>query len=275
MRCSFTTISASSIAERLAGVDADEISQEIKTAIREKILGGRVLAVGCGSAALSPEIKVFMEEVLDQHLLIGYSSTEIAGGMIVADEHVLRPPVIDYKLLDVPELGYFNTDKPYPRGELAVKSSRFMAGYYNRPDLTATMFDEDGYYKTGDVMAEVGPDRLRYVDRRNNVIKLAQGEFVAVSRLEALYSTSPVIRQIYIYGNSERSFLLAVVVPTEDVVDAVGDPPVVPGDRPRQPPQRLRDSAGLSHREGAVQPRQWAAVRRRKVSAAHAQSPLR
>jgi fatty acid CoA ligase FadD9 len=27
-----------------------------------------------------------------------------------------RPPVIDYKLLDVPELGYFNTDKPYPRG---------------------------------------------------------------------------------------------------------------------------------------------------------------
>jgi fatty acid CoA ligase FadD9 len=197
----------------------DESADELITAIREQILGGRVLAVGCGSAALSPEIKVFMEAVLDQHLLIGYSSTEIAGGMIVADEHVLRPPVVDYKLLDVPELGYFNTDKPYPRGELAVKSSRFMAGYYNRPDLTATMFDADGYYKTGDIMAEVGPDQLRYVDRRNNVIKLSQGEFVAVSRLEALYSTSALIHQIYIYGTSERSFLLAVVVPTEDGVD--------------------------------------------------------
>jgi fatty acid CoA ligase FadD9 len=197
----------------------DESADELITAIREQILGGRVLAVGCGSAALSPEIKVFMEAVLDQHLLIGYSSTEIAGGMIVADEHVLRPPVVDYKLLDVPELGYFNTDKPYPRGELAVKSSRFMAGYYNRPDLTATMFDADGYYKTGDIMAEVGPDQLRYVDRRNNVIKLSQGEFVAVSRLEALYSTSALIHQIYIYGTSERSFLLAVVVPTADGVD--------------------------------------------------------
>lgn len=204
----------------IAGADADAAGAQITTAIREEILGGRVLAVGCGSAALSPEIKEFMEEVLDQHLLIGYSSTEIAGGMIVADEHVLRPPVIDYKLLDVPELGYFNTDKPYPRGELAVKSARFMAGYYNRPDLTATMFDDDGYYKTGDIMAEVGPDRLRYVDRRNNVIKLAQGEFVAVSRLEALYSTSPLIHQIYIYGNSARSFLLAVVVPTDGGVDA-------------------------------------------------------
>lgn len=204
----------------IAGADADAAGAQITTGIREEILGGRVLAVGCGSAALSPEIKEFMEEVLDQHLLIGYSSTEIAGGMIVADEHVLRPPVIGYKLLDVPELGYFNTDKPYPRGELAVKSARFMAGYYNRPDLTATMFDDDGYYKTGDIMAEVGPDRLRYVDRRNNVIKLAQGEFVAVSRLEALYSTSPLIHQIYIYGNSARSFLLAVVVPTDGGVDA-------------------------------------------------------
>ena len=203
----------------LAGRDPDEVANELKTAMREQILGGRVLAVGCGSASLAPEIKVFMEEVLDQHLMIGYSSTEIAGGMIVADEHVLRPPVIDYKLLDVPELGYFTSDKPYPRGELAVKSSRFMAGYYKRPDLTAEMFDDDGYYKTSDIMAEVGPDRLRYVDRRNNVLKLAQGEFVAVSRLEALYSTSPVIRQIYIYGNSERSFLLAVIVPTEELVN--------------------------------------------------------
>ncbi|RDH78585.1 NAD-dependent epimerase/dehydratase family protein [Mycolicibacterium moriokaense] len=199
----------------LAGADPDEAGEELRMRMRENVLGGRVLAVGCGSAALSPEIKEFMESVLDQHLLIGYSSTEIAGGMIVADEHVLRPPVIDYKLLDVPELGYFNTDKPFPRGELAVKSARFMAGYYKRPDLAAQMFDEDGYYRTGDVMAEVGPDRLRFVDRRNNVIKLSQGEFVAVSRLEALYSTSPLIHQIYVYGTSERSFLLAVVVPTD------------------------------------------------------------
>jgi fatty acid CoA ligase FadD9 len=205
----------------LAGADPDAAGAEITTAMREQLLGGRVLAVGCGSAALSPEIKAFMESVLDQHLMIGYSSTEIAGGMIVADEHVLRPPVIDYKLLDVPELGYFNTDKPYPRGELAVKSSRFMAGYYKRPDLTAVMFDDDGYYKTGDIMAEVGDDRLRFVDRRNNVIKLSQGEFVAVARLEALYSTSPLIRQIYIYGSSERSFLLAVVVLIDEVDEGV------------------------------------------------------
>ncbi len=205
----------------VAGADPDAAGAQLRTEMREKLLGGRVLAVGCGSAALSPEIKAFMEEVLDQHLMIGYSSSEIAGGMIVADEQVLRPPVIDYKLLDVPELGYFGTEKPYPRGELLVKSARFMAGYYNRPDLAAVMFDDEGYYKSGDIMAEVGPDRLRYVDRRNNVIKLSQGEFVAVSRLEALYATSPLIRQIYLYGSSERAFLLAVVVPIGELVVAL------------------------------------------------------
>src|SRR5947199_9939354 len=98
-----------------------------------------------------------MEEVLDQHLLIGYSSTEIAGGMIVADEQVLRPPVIDYKLLDVPELGYFNTDKPYPRGEMPVKSAGCMAGCYNRPRLTASTLREGRVYTTSRSEAAVGP----------------------------------------------------------------------------------------------------------------------
>jgi fatty acid CoA ligase FadD9 len=199
----------------IAGADPDEAGERLREDLRERVLGGRVLACGCGSAALSPEIKDFMVSVLDQHLMIGYSSTEIAGGMLLADEHVLRPPVIDYKLDDVPELGYFNTDKPYPRGELLVKSERFMAGYYKRPDLTATMYDADGYYRTGDIMAEVAPDRLRFVDRRNNVIKLSQGEFVAVARLEALYTKSPLVRQIYLYGSSERAFLLGIVVPTD------------------------------------------------------------
>ena len=90
-----------------------------------------------------------------------------------------RPPVIDYKLVDVPELGYFLTDQPHPRGELLVKTESLIPGYFKRPDVTAAMLDDDGYYKTGDVMAEIGPDQLVYVDRRSNVLKLSQGEWFA------------------------------------------------------------------------------------------------
>jgi fatty acid CoA ligase FadD9 len=101
---------------------------------------------------------------------------------------------------------------------LLVKSETLIPGYYKRPQVTAEVFDADGYYRTGDIMAETGPDQLVYVDRRNNVLKLAQGEFVTVSKLEILFGDSPLVRDIYIYGNSARSYLLAVVVPTEEAL---------------------------------------------------------
>jgi fatty acid CoA ligase FadD9 len=204
------------------GADPATVENDVKKEMREKMLGGRLMSVGCGSASLAPETYAFMESMLAMHMAIGYSATEIAGGTVLIDWKVQRPPVIDYKLADVPELGYFNTDKPHPRGELLVKSDRFMGGYYKRPETTAERFDGDGFYRTGDIMAELGPDHLMYLDRRNNVVKLSQGEFVAISRLEALYSHSPAIRQIYIYGNSERAYLLAVVVPTDELFAELG-----------------------------------------------------
>ena len=91
-------------------------------------------------------------------------------------------------------------------------------GYYKRPEVTADVFDADGYYRTGDIVAELGPDQLQYVDRRNFVLKLSQGEFVTTSKLEPVFETSPLVRQIYIYGNSARSYLLAVIVPTADAL---------------------------------------------------------
>ena len=115
-----------------------------------------------------------------------------------------------------------STDQPYPRGELLVKTKDLFPGYYKRPEVTAEVFDPDGYYRTGDVVAEVGPDQLVYLDRRNNVLKLSQGEFVTVSKLEAVFGDSPLVRQIYVYGNSARSYVLAVVVPTEDALNRSG-----------------------------------------------------
>jgi len=161
-------------------------------------------------------MKDFLDACLDVRIFDGYGLTEV--GMVSRDGVIARPPVSDYKLIDVPELGYFATDKPHPRGELLVKSDTAFPGYFKRPEITADAFDADGYYRTGDVMAELAPDHLVYVDRRNNVLKLSQGEFVAVARLEAIFAGAPLVRQIYVYGNSERSSLLAVVVPTPEAL---------------------------------------------------------
>ncbi|HMP56389.1 MAG TPA: AMP-binding protein, partial [Novosphingobium sp.] len=207
------------------GEDEASAQVAVRDDIRENLLGGRLLSVGCGSALLSPEVHAFMLAMLNVHMAIGYSSTEMATATVMVDGRIQRPPVIDYRLEDVPELGYFTTDKPYPRGEFLVKIPKFMAGYYKRPDLTAEKFTADGFYRSGDVMALVGPDELVYLDRTNNVQKLSQGEFVAIARLESLYTQHPAIRQIFVYGTSERAFLLAVVVPGDTLREQLDGTP--------------------------------------------------
>ena len=204
------------------GMDEATADAAVKAELRERVLGGRVLGGFVSTAPLAADMKVFIESALDADLVDAYGLTEI--GAVSNDGVIMRPPVTDYKLIDVPELGYFKTDSPHPRGELLVKSAAATPGYYKRPDVTAEVFTADGYYKTGDVVAEVAPDHLVYVDRRNNVIKLSQGEFVAVANLEAAFGGAAGVRQIFLYGNSERPSLLGVVVPTAEVTSRfVGD----------------------------------------------------
>ncbi|SFS90432.1 carboxylic acid reductase [Saccharopolyspora flava] len=197
--------------DRRSGEPGD-VEAAARAGVREQLLGGRVAKAMVASAPLPAEMKTFLESCLGVQVHLGYGSTE-AGGVLL-DSVVQRPPVRDYKLVDVPELGYFTTDSPHPRGELLLQSDVLIPGYYRRPELTAQIFDADGYYRTGDIMAEIAPDRLVFVDRAKDVLKLSQGEFVAVSRLETVFSGSPLVEQIFLYGNGERAYLLGVVVPS-------------------------------------------------------------
>ena len=139
----------------IEGAETDSHA-DVLAAMRRSYFERAQLAV-TGSAPISPEVVDFVESMLDAPLVEGYGSTE-AGG-VIRNGAVIRPPVIDYKLVDVPELGYRTTDTPHPRGELLVKTTDIFAGYYRRPELTAEMFDDEGFYRTGDVMAETGPDQ--------------------------------------------------------------------------------------------------------------------
>lgn len=196
-----------------AGADRADAVAAARTAFRDRVLGGRVISAVNGSAPLGNELRTFMQSVLGVALHDGYGTTEV-GGVVMLDNRLRRPPVLDFKLVDVPELGYFATDKPYPRGELLIKTTSMFPGYYNQPQLNEQIFDEDGFYRTGDVMALTGPEELHFVDRRNNVLKLSQAEFVTVSKIEDVLSRSPLVEQVFVYGRSGRAHLLAVVVPS-------------------------------------------------------------
>ena len=141
------------VQRRLAdGADRAAIEEEVLAEQRQYLLGGRFIFAMTGSAPTSPELKAWVESLLEMHLMDGYGSTE--AGMVLFDGEIQRPPVIDYKLVDVPDLGYFSTDRPHPRGELLLRTENMFPGYYKRAETTANVFDDDGYYRTGDVFAD-------------------------------------------------------------------------------------------------------------------------
>ncbi|WP_284256232.1 carboxylic acid reductase [Acidocella aquatica] len=212
----------SEVQRRLAAGETRENADEaVREEMRNSFLGDRLNAGGVGSSPTAPEVRQFMAECFDIPIIEGYGCTEAGGGAMTWLNRIVPRVVLDYKLADVPELGYYTTDRPFPRGELLVKTALTIKGYFKRPEASAAIFDADGYLKTGDVMEEQEPGYLVWVDRRNNVIKLSQAEFVAIGPLEAVFlAQSKFIKQIYVYGSSQRSFLLAVAVPALELAQA-------------------------------------------------------
>jgi fatty acid CoA ligase FadD9 len=150
----------SEVSKRIAsGMDVETADRAVRAEMRHSFLGDRLVSASVGSAPTTPELRQFMSDVFEIALIDGYGNTESGGGGITVDGHI-SPAVLDFKLIDVPELGYYVTDRPFPRGELLVKTRTMISGYYKRPEATAAIFDPDGFLKTGDVMEQRGPREL-------------------------------------------------------------------------------------------------------------------
>ena len=100
---------------------------------------------------------------------------------------------------DVTEMKYTADDKDErglvnPRGELWVRGPHVFMGYYKQPDLTEQAITSDGWLKTGDIV-QVFPEynSFKIIDRRKNIFKLQQGEYVAPEKVEHTYGKMGVL----------------------------------------------------------------------------------
>lgn len=96
----------------------------------------------------------------------------------------MRAQNVDVRLEDVPELGYLSSDTPYARGEICVKTKTMIPGYYRNDQATRDAFTADGYFRTGDIGQREADNVVRIIDRKKNVFKIANGEFIAPEQLE-------------------------------------------------------------------------------------------
>ncbi|KAF4318083.1 hypothetical protein G195_008679 [Phytophthora kernoviae 00238/432] len=190
-------------------------------------LGGRVRLIFSGSAPLSAEVKEFMKVVFCCDVAEGYGLSETAAAVTVGSvempmgAHVGAPLMYgQVQLEDVPEMGYTSRDKPRPRGEILVRGPMIFAHYYKEPEKTREAIDEHGWFHTGDVGCWNADGTLSIIDRKKNIFKLAQGEYVAVEKIESIYSKSKYIAQLFAYGDSLQSCLVGILVPDPEVAEA-------------------------------------------------------
>ncbi|GAA0147337.1 ligase [Lithospermum erythrorhizon] len=181
--------------------------------------GGRVRLMLSGAAPLPKHVEEFLRVTCCCMLSQGYGLTESCGGCLtsIADVYSMTGSVgvpmttIEVRLESVPEMGY-NAVSDMPRGEICLRGTTLFSGYHKREDITKEVL-VDGWFHTGDI-GEWQPDgSMKIIDRKKNIFKLSQGEYVAVESLESTYSRCPLVTMIWVYGNSFESFLVAVVVP--------------------------------------------------------------
>lgn len=164
----------------------------------QEALGGNVKAIASGSAALNPKLaRIFL--AADINIQEGYGLTETS-------------PVISVNcpLNDGTRIGTVGRPidgcevKIADDGEILAKGPNIMMGYYNQPEKTAEVIDEDGWFHTGDIGEIVEGQYLKITDRKKEMFKTSGGKYVAPQIMENSFKESRFIEQIIVIGDGEK-----------------------------------------------------------------------
>ena len=163
----------------------------------KEALGGELKAVASGSAALQSRLaRVF--NAAEIPVMEGYGLTETSPVVSVNDmrDYHFRIGTVGKVIKDTEV-------KIAADGEILVKGPQVMMGYYNEPELTASVL-KDGYFHTGDI-GELDKDGfLKITDRKKEMFKTSGGKYVAPQVVENAMKESLFIEQIMVIGDGEK-----------------------------------------------------------------------
>jgi len=188
-----------------------------------------------GSAPLSKNVMLFYRVMLGVPVIEGYGQTENAAccsislleDMTTCGHVGIPSPAVEIVLADVPDMGYRHTDthhKGQPcqgRGEILARGPTVFKGYYKDPAKTKEAVDEEGWLHSGDIGLWTIDGNLQIIDRKKNIFKLSQGEYVAPEKIENVLTQSLIISQAFVYGDSLQNSLVAIIIPEEEPVRAL------------------------------------------------------
>ena len=171
-----------------------------------EVMGNEVLHIGVGGAALQPKMeRVFWAAGIK--LINMYGLTETSP--IITINRNASPLL---KLGTVGAVIDGVTLKLDESGEILCKGENVMMGYYKDEKATAEAFDNEGFFKTGDIGVLDEGKFLRITDRKKEIFKLSNGKYVAPAAIENLFKESVYIDQLIVIGEGEK-FASALIAP--------------------------------------------------------------
>lgn len=205
--------------------------------IKAKVGLDRVRMMITGSAPIANHVMAFLRCVFGCEVIEGYGQTETTAAATITfmgdytTGHVGGPLCCnEIKLDSVPDMGYLATDKWHGkdeangkpgiaclgRGEICMRGPNIFRGYYKNDTKTKETIDSEGWSHSGDIGIWLPNGCLKIVDRKKNIFKLSQGEYIAAEKIEIVYQKSPFVAQPFVYGDSLQSCLVGVMVPDVD-----------------------------------------------------------
>ncbi len=179
-----------------------------------KNFGGNIKEIISGGAPLDNEIAEFFFR-LGIPVYQGYGLTETGPVVSGNTQKYNRIGSVGRTLPDV-EIKFSKEN------EILVKGPNVMKGYYEKPELTQEVFDENGWFHTGD-RGKLDKDGYLYITGRlKNIIVLSGGDKVQSEEVEAVLSESPMIKEPCVVGTNNKNGaeqVVAIVVPTDEAKD--------------------------------------------------------
>ncbi|HMO79902.1 MAG TPA: long-chain fatty acid--CoA ligase [Pyrinomonadaceae bacterium] len=176
-----------------------------------KFFGGRLRFCITGGAALSDEIYLIFTGA-GIPIMQGYGLTETSP--VVSSNNPL-----DIRLGTVGKPIRNMSVRIASDGEIEVSGPGVMLGYYNKPQATADVFTDDGWFRTGDIGEVDAEGFLRITDRKKELFKTSGGKYIAPSPIEQMIKSSRFVSQVVLVGN-ERKFASALIVPNFDMLES-------------------------------------------------------
>ncbi len=195
--------------------------------IKER-LGGRIKLFVSGGGPLPQHVGEFFGN-MGIRIQEGYGLTETSPfvcvnefhrqvygttGRIAPEQSVAIQDLESGKIITVQTYESFDPEFESGEGEILIKGPNIMKGYWNKPQDTAAVFDNEGWFHTGDV-GKFYKGYLKITDRIKNMLKTSLGKNIYPTPIENTYLLSPRIEQIFLIGD-RKEYLTAIIVPNQD-----------------------------------------------------------